>query len=78
MLQLGGIRLHFSRIDVPCFGGIMAAENPSPRLRLAHIDYCLMHMFTDFAEWERLQKLGIEPWIARQKAAGQIRYVGKA
>ena len=46
------------------------------RLRTNYIDYYLMHMFTDFTEWERLQKLGIEPWIARQKAAGQIRYVG--
>ena len=46
------------------------------RLRTNYIDYYLMHMFTDFTEWERLQKLGIEPWIARQKAAGRIRYVG--
>lgn len=46
------------------------------RLRTDHIDYYLMHMFTDCAEWERLQKLGIESWIARQKAAGRIRYIG--
>ena len=46
------------------------------RLRTDHIDYYLMHMFTDYAEWERLQKLGIEQWIARQKEEGRIRYIG--
>lgn len=46
------------------------------RLRTDYIDYYLMHMFTDYAEWERLQKLGIEQWIARQKAQGRIRYIG--
>lgn len=46
------------------------------RLRTDHIDYYLMHMFTDYAEWVRLQNLGIEQWIARQKEEGRIRYVG--
>ena len=46
------------------------------RLRTDHIDYYLMHMFTDYAEWVRLQKLGIEPWIVRQKEEGRIRYIG--
>ena len=46
------------------------------RLRTDHIDYYLMHMFTDYAEWVRLQNLGIEQWIARQKAQGRIRYIG--
>ena len=46
------------------------------RLRTDHIDYYLMHMFTDYAEWVRLQNLGIEPWIARQKEEGRIRYIG--
>ncbi len=46
------------------------------RLRTDHIDYYLMHMFTDIAEWERLKSLGIEKWIKRQKAAGRIRYIG--
>lgn len=46
------------------------------RLRTGYIDYYLMHMFTDYAEWERLQKLGIEQWISRQKAEGRIRYIG--
>ena len=46
------------------------------RLRTDHIDYYLMHMFTDLAEWERLKALGIEDWIERQKAEGRIRNIG--
>ena len=46
------------------------------RLRTDYIDYYLMHMFTDVAEWEHLQALGIEDWIARQKAEGRIRNIG--
>ena len=46
------------------------------RLRTDYIDYYLMHMLTDYAEWEHLQALGIEPWIARQKAEGRIRNIG--
>ena len=46
------------------------------RLRTDHIDYYLMHMFTDYSEWENLQRLGIEDWIAEQKTAGTIRQIG--
>lgn len=46
------------------------------RLRTDHIDYYLMHMFTDYAEWEHLRDLGIEQWIARQKAEGRIAQIG--
>ena len=46
------------------------------RLRTDYIDYYLMHMFTDIAEWERLKALGIEDWIARQKSEGRIRNIG--
>ena len=46
------------------------------RLRTDYIDYYLMHMFTDIAEWEKLKGLGIEDWIARQKAEGKIRNIG--
>ena len=46
------------------------------RLRTDHIDYYLMHMFTDLAEWENLKKLGMENWIRRQKEAGSIRNIG--
>lgn len=46
------------------------------RLRTDHIDYYLMHMFTDHAEWEHLKTLGIEDWIERRKAEGRIRNIG--
>ena len=46
------------------------------RLRTDHIDYYLMHMFTDYAEWENLQRLGIEEWIRARKADGSIRNIG--
>jgi len=46
------------------------------RLRTDHIDYYLMHMFTDYAEWEHLKNLGIEDWIKRQKEQGRIRNIG--
>ena len=46
------------------------------RLRTDYIDYYLMHMFTDIAEWERLKGLGIEAWIAQRKAEGSIRNIG--
>ena len=46
------------------------------RLRTDYIDYYLMHMFTDIAEWERLKTIGIEDWIKRQKESGRIRNIG--
>lgn len=46
------------------------------RLRTDYIDYYLMHMFTDYSQWERLQALGIEDWIAQKKAEGSIRSIG--
>ena len=46
------------------------------RLRTDHIDYYLMHNITSPAQWECVRELGIEDWIARQKAAGRIRQIG--
>ena len=46
------------------------------RLRTDHIDYYLMHMLTDFAQWERLKQMGIPEWIREKKAAGVIRNIG--
>ncbi len=46
------------------------------RLQTDYIDYYLMHMFTDFGEWEHLQSLGIEEWIRKKKKSGQIRHIG--
>lgn len=46
------------------------------RLQTDHIDYYLMHMFTDISEWERLKSYGMEEWIAARKADGSIRQIG--
>lgn len=46
------------------------------RLQTNYIDYYLMHMFTDYSEWEKLQSLGIEDWIAEQKKKGTIKNIG--
>ncbi len=46
------------------------------RLQTNYIDYYLLHMIPDEATWLRLQGLGIEQWIADQKAAGKIRNIG--
>ena len=46
------------------------------RLQTDYIDYYLMHMVTDVAQWEKLQRLGIEDWIAQKKASGAIRQIG--
>ena len=46
------------------------------RLRTDHVDYYLIHNVTSPAQWERLCELGIEGWVARQRAAGRIRQIG--
>ncbi len=46
------------------------------RLQTSYIDYYLMHMFTNYREWEHLQELGIESWIQEKKAGGSIRQIG--
>jgi len=46
------------------------------RLQTTYIDYYLMHMFTDYAEWEHLKTLGIEKWIDDQKAKGTVKNIG--
>ena len=46
------------------------------RLRTDYVDYYLMHMFTDIAEWENLKSLGIEDWIKKQKEEGRVRNIG--
>ena len=61
-------------------GSIAAAdrlfEEELSRLKTDHVDYYLMHMLTSPASWQKLQRLGIEDWIAKRKAAGQIRQIG--
>ena len=51
-------------------------EEELRRLRTDYVDYYLMHMFTDYSEWERLQTFGIEDWIKNRKEDGSIRQVG--
>ena len=46
------------------------------RLRTDRIDYFLIHNVTSPAQWDRLRDLGIEPWLAHQRAAGRIRQIG--
>ena len=46
------------------------------RLRTDHIDFYLMHMFTDISEWTKLQGFEIEDWIRRKKETGAIRNIG--
>ncbi|MBQ0043273.1 MAG: aldo/keto reductase [Lachnospiraceae bacterium] len=46
------------------------------RLRTNYVDYYLMHMFTDYSEWENLKKHGIEQWISDRKADGSIKQIG--
>ena len=46
------------------------------RLRTDYIDYYLMHMLTDIAQWIRLKEMGILDWIRQKKDAGIIRNIG--
>lgn len=46
------------------------------RLQTDHVDYYLMHMVTDVSQWEKLQRLGIEEWIAAKKESGAIGQIG--
>ncbi|WP_428379570.1 aldo/keto reductase [Olsenella sp. Marseille-QA0557] len=46
------------------------------RLRTSYVDYYLIHNVTSPAQWKRLCELGIESWIAQQKAAGRIKQIG--
>ena len=46
------------------------------RLNTDYIDYYLMHMFTDYSEWEKLKELDMGNWIDSHKADGSIRQIG--
>ena len=46
------------------------------RLRTDYIDYYLMHMFTEYKNWEHLKTLGIIEWIEAKKQSGAIRNIG--
>ncbi|MCR5418254.1 MAG: aldo/keto reductase [Lachnospiraceae bacterium] len=51
-------------------------DEQKKRLRTDYIDYYLMHMLTDLKAWENLKKNGIEEWIEKKKASGEIRNIG--
>ena len=46
------------------------------RLKTAYIDYYLMHMITDVAQWRKLEQMGMREWIAEKKKSGEIRHIG--
>ena len=46
------------------------------RLQTDHVDYYLMHMMNDAESFRRLCGLGLKEWVAKKKAAGQIRNIG--
>lgn len=51
-------------------------EKSLARLGTDRIDYYLVHNLTSAESWERLRALGIEEWIAGQKASGRIAQIG--
>jgi len=46
------------------------------RLKTDYVDYYLLHMMTDMDQWKRLKEWGIEGWMAKKKASGQIKQIG--
>lgn len=46
------------------------------RLQTSHIDYYLMHMITDTAQWEMFCGWGIKQWIEGKRREGKIRQIG--
>ena len=51
-------------------------EEELSRLQTDHIDFYLMHMLTDVAQWEKLKKIGILEWIDEKKKSGKITNLG--
>ncbi len=46
------------------------------RLQTDHVEYYLMHMLNAKSAWDRIRALGVEEWIAKKKASGQIQNIG--
>lgn len=46
------------------------------RLQTDYVDYYLMHHMTARNQWDKLDRLGIQEWIAEKKASGAIRNIG--
>ncbi len=53
-----------------------AFQEQLSRLQTNYIDFYLMHMLFDINSWNKLKAMGIEDWIARKKASGEIRSIG--
>ena len=83
VLQRNGIREKVNvatKLPQYMVGSLAGAEKTFreelERLRTDYVDYYLMHMMTDAAQWERLKNMGIPGWIAEKKASGSIRNIG--
>jgi len=46
------------------------------RLQTDYVDYYFMHSISSLASWDKMRKLGIEDWIAKKKASGEIHRIG--
>ena len=46
------------------------------RLQTDFVDYYFMHSVYGFEQWQKLQKMGVEDWIAGKKEAGLIKQIG--
>jgi len=46
------------------------------RLQTDYIDYYFMHNISSYDQWKGLQEMGVEEWLAKKMASGQIRQVG--
>jgi predicted aldo/keto reductase-like oxidoreductase len=46
------------------------------RLKTDYIDYYLLHMITDFDQWQKLKSAGLADWITQKKESGQIKHIG--
>ena len=83
VLERNGIRekVHIAtKLPQYLVGSIAAVEKyfreELERLKTDYVDYYLMHMLTDPAQWERLKHAGILDWIAEKKKNGAIRNIG--
>lgn len=51
-------------------------EKELERLKTDHIDYYLLHMLPNLAQWNKLCDWGIKEWIQKKKESGAIRQIG--
>jgi len=46
------------------------------RLQTDYIDYYFLHNISGVMQWEEYKKMGIEDWITKKKASGEIKRIG--